>query len=151
MANTVKKMAWKFPLPDSFIFRIEAAFVAVLALLIFIGTLFYYNKQVLFPILFTLMFLVLYVLSAHIIRIVRQAEEHYLAHSTHLEITKKTRNKSSKVKVPWNMINLHKFDKFFLGGYLLTKDKKRHPLFFNTKKELEKFEDFVKKAVKIKK
>lgn len=142
-----KQMTWKFPTQNSFIFRIEAAFVAILSLLIFIGTWFYY-EQLLFPVLITLLFLVLYILSAHVIRLIRKAEEHYLAHGTHLEITRKTKNTTSKIKVPWNKVARHKFDKFFLGGYLVTKGKEKHPLFFNTRKEVEKFEGFVQKMVK---
>lgn len=144
----MKKVSWKFPAKNNIMFRLESTFVAVVALLIFIGSLFYYEKQLLFPILFTLIYLVLYLLSAHLIRIIRMAEEHYLGHGTHLEITRKTRNAVKKVKVPWKKVNFHKFDKFFLGGYLLTKDKQKHPLFFNTKDEIEKFEKFVSKLVK---
>jgi len=131
--------------------RIEALFVTVLALLIFIGSLTYYSYQLLLPLIYTALFLVLYVFAAHLVRIIRRAEEHYLAHPTHLEIRRKSRLKSSNVKVPWKKVVHHKFDRFFLGGYLLTKDKQKHPLFFSTRKELDAFERFIKKVVKRKK
>lgn len=38
----------------------------------------------------------------------------------------------------------HKLDRTFLGGYLLT-DTKKHLLFFSTKSELNKYEEFLKK------
>ena len=42
----------------------------------------------------------------------------------------------------------HKLDKIFLGGYVLTKQGAKHPLFFNTKKELEQFEKILLKGLK---
>jgi hypothetical protein len=143
-----EKLSWKFPGRDKFLHRIEGTFVSILALLIFIGSFTYYSYELLFPILITALFLVTYIFSAHLIKIIRNAQEHYLAHPSHLEIRRKSRNKSSKVKVPWKKVHRHKLDHFFLGGYLLTKDKKRHPLFFNTKNELQKFEKFAKKHMK---
>ena len=143
--NTV---SWKFPAANSFMFRIEAAFVAVLALLIFVGTLTFYGYRLVYPIIFTIIFLVLYVSSSQIIRKIQQAEEHYKGHATHLEITRKRKNKTTTLRVPWKNVHNHKLDKFFLGGYVLTKEGKRHPLFFNTKKEIEKFEALAKKVIK---
>ncbi len=142
-----EKISWRFP-KNNFIFRIEAAFVAFLALVIFVGTLFYYDYQLVYPIAFTFAFLVLYVLSAAIINFVRGAEEHYLGHKTHLEITKKRKHFVEKLKIPWKDVHRHKLDKFFFGGYLLMKDKKRHPLYFNTRKEVERFEGFIEKFLK---
>ena len=62
-----------------------------------------------------------------------------------MEIHRKTRTKVKKHKIPLKQIKRHKLDKFLLGGYLLTKKGKKHLLFFNTKKELENFENFIKK------
>lgn len=143
MAN---KLAWKFP--SGVIMRIEAAFVAVIALLVFIGSFFYYEMTFTYPLMFTVIFLVLYVLSSYIIKTVKQTEEHYLAQASHLEITKKNKHGINIVKVPWKHVTRHKLDKTFLGGYLLTKNKKRHPLFFNTRKELNQFEKFIGKVMK---
>ncbi len=142
------RLTWKFPLQQDFMHRIEALFVTILALLIFIGSLTYYSYQLLLPLIYTALFLVVYVFAAHLVRIIRRAEEHYFAHPTHLEIRRKSRTTRSSVKVPWKTVAHHKLDHFFLGGYLLTKDKKKHALFFSTRKELDAFEHFVKRVLK---
>ena len=52
--------------------------------------------------------------------------------------------KTKKEKVPLKKIHHWKLDSFFLGGYALS-DKGKHLLFFNNKKELNKFEKHIKK------
>jgi len=149
----MKQLSWKVKSKKLLLFRIEALFVTVLGILIFIGSIFYYSKYYKFPsslwatLFVVVFFVVLYYVVSVIIKHIRQAEEHYLAHETHLEITKKTKKNLVQVKVPWKRLHRHKLDKTFLGGYLLTKDKKKHPLFFNTKNEMVKFENFVKKVM----
>ncbi|MBI2151361.1 hypothetical protein HYU21_01390 [Candidatus Woesearchaeota archaeon] len=149
----MKQLSWKVKSKKLLLFRIEALFVAVLGILIFVGSFFYYYKVLKFPsslwatLFVVALFVVLYYIISMVIKHIRQAEEHYLAQDTHLEITKTTKKKLVQVKVPWKRLNHHKLDKTFLGGYLFTKDKKRHPLFFNTKNEMVKFENFVKKVM----
>jgi hypothetical protein len=144
----MSKLTWKFLLSQPIMLRIESAFVAILSVLIFVGTFTYYNYDILYPILFTSIYLLLYVFSSLIIKRIQKAEEHYIGHATHLEITSKGRNKTKKVKVPWKNVHKHKLDHFFFGGYLLMKDGKRHPLYFNNRKEVQKFEKFAKKHMK---
>lgn len=142
---TTQKMVWTFPLPVAFFIRVELLLVGVIASLVFLGTLFYYEMQAAYALVYTALFLVLYGLAAYFIRKARQAESTYHLGKKHLEITHQTRNTKKKEKVPLQHITRHKLDQFFLGGYVLTHKGKKHQLFFNTKKEVQRFEQFLKK------
>ncbi len=135
-------ISWRYPVKPNEVHRIEVAFIALVSVLIFIGSSFYF-EEVLYPLLFVGVFLLLYVFSARIVRLVQYAEEHYVLHPTHLEIHRQRGVFQHHVTIPWRNIKRHKLDRFFLGGYIVTAKKERHPLFFNTKKELERFEKFV--------
>jgi len=145
------KVSWKFPTPKAFFHRIEVAFLAVVAVIIFVGSFFYFDQHWAPPIFLTAIFLLLYILSAAIIKEVHKAEAHFTAHKTHLEIAKKTRFHRSHVKVPFKHIVHHKVDKVFLGGYVQTHQGKRHQLYFNNKKEAVDLEKHLHKHVKVKK
>ena len=142
------KLAWMFPLPNKFLFRIEAFFVALVVIVVFIGSYFYFDQGIWYPLILTVVFLGLYILAAYVVRRIRQAESHFKAHSTHLEITHKTRNHKKTATVPLKHIAHHKLDKVFLGGYVLTHQGKKHQLFFNDKKEAVAFEKFMKRHSK---
>jgi len=145
MAVTVS-ITWKFPEKKFFFLKIEVFFVALLALLVFVLSFFQFESWF-YSIVFTLVFLLLYVLSSYLIQKWREVEERYTLTKSHLEIIRKKKNKVKKEKVFLKDIIHHKLDKFFLGGYLLTNKKKKHLLFFNTKEEIEKFENFLKKLL----
>ena len=98
--------------------------------------------------LFAIVFLGLYVVISRTIQTIRQVEEHYKISRTHLEVTRKTKKRTKKFKVALKDVVHHKLDKIFLGGYVLTKQGAKHPLFFNTKKELEQFEKILLKGLK---
>jgi len=131
--------------------RIEITFLALTAVLVFIFSYFELNEQVLQTIIFTAFFVGLYALISYLVMMIRQAEEKYHLTSSHLEIHKKSRNKRKKHKVPLKSIIQHKVDHFFLGGYVITKDGEKHVLFFNTRKEVEAFDKFLRKYSKSKK
>ncbi|PIN73598.1 hypothetical protein COV20_05230 [Candidatus Woesearchaeota archaeon CG10_big_fil_rev_8_21_14_0_10_45_16] len=147
MAKTT--LQWTFP--RNFLMRIEITFLALTAVLVFIFSYFELNEQVLQTIIFTAFFVGLYALISYLVMMIRQAEEKYHLTSSHLEIHKKSRNKRKKHKVPLKSIIQHKVDHFFLGGYVITKDGEKHVLFFNTRKEVEAFDKFLRKYSKSKK
>ncbi len=137
----MKAVNWKFP-QNTFFMRLEIATLAMFAVLIFAFSL---HLGTWTAALFTALFLAIYVFSAYIIRIVRKVEEKYHLTPTHLEVVRKTRTTTKREKVHFKDLKRHKLDKFFLGGHLQTKEGKRVQLFFNTRKEVEKFEDFLLK------
>ncbi len=143
-----KKLSWKFPSKKFQFMRVEIAFIAVLAVLVFLFSFMQTDNRWFWAVISTLLFLGLYVLISTMVQKVRQAEEHYQLTKTHLHLTRKRKNKVQKIKVPLSDITHHKLDKTFLGGYVVTKKKNKHPLFFNTRKELEEFEKFLKKHLK---
>ena len=104
--------------------------------------LFNLDYAILPSVLAVVLFLGLYLLITYIIRKVRTVEEAYNLVTSHLEIVRKVNNDKKKLKVIKKEIIGHKLDKFFLGGYVLTKEK-RHALFFNTLEELEMFEKWL--------
>ncbi len=142
----VHSLSWKFP-GEKLFMRIEIAFISLLAVIILILSSTHY-RSVLIGLLFTLIFLVLYFLVAYITKHVYKVEQHYEINSSHLHLKKISRGKTTTQKVPIKHVRHHKLDKFFLGGYFLTKQGKKHVLFFNAKDEVERFEKFLKKHLK---
>ena len=143
MAST--KFHWQFPLKQFFFLRIELVFLAVIGVLLFLISFFGSGNNFLAALLYTLVFLGLYLIVSYLVQKLRHVEEHYHLSSSHLHIVKKSNNKVIKeVQLPLKTVKKHKLDKCFLGGYLVTHKGKRHVLFFNTKQELEKFERLIK-------
>jgi len=128
--------------------RIEIVMIAFLALLVYVVSYLQTQGSAMMAILFTILFLALYFLASYGIQQWRQVEEHYKLTKKHLEVLHKKRNGVKKEKAPLKEFSHHKLDKFFLGGYVMTKKGKKHLLFFNTKDEMEKFESFLKKSLK---
>ena len=146
-----KKLTWNFPAKDFLFMRIETLTVVVIALLVFMVIFSQSSHSWISAALFTVAFVGFYYLLSYLIQTVRKVEEKYHLTPTHLQVTRKSKNKISKTKILIKDIYLHKLNKFFMGGYLLTKKGKKHLLFFNTKKEVEKFESFIKRSLKRKK
>ena len=143
MAQT--KITWKFPLSNFVFLRIETVFVILLTVGIFFLT---FQKGLFYAVISTFIFLGLYVLVSFIVQKVRKTEEHYNVTDTHFQVTRKTRNRVHKEKVPLTEIKRHKLSKAFLGGYLLTHQKKKHLVFFNNKEELGKLDEHLQKHYK---
>ena len=74
-------------------------------------------------------------------------EEHYQLTDKAIKITSKLKNKTEKTEIKYKDIKKFKTDKLFHGGRIETK-KKNHPIYFNHKKEIHKFEKVLKKKVK---
>ncbi len=138
-----QKVEWTFPAKEITFMKLEIWTVTIIALLVFVFATSQFH-QIFYAILFTVLFLGLYVLIAYLIQRIRTVEEVYHLNPNYLQITRSSRYKEKKVVVPLKSIKAHKLDHFFLGGYLLT-DEKKHLLFFNTKQELLNFEEKLKK------
>ncbi len=128
--------------------RVEIVMIAFLALAVYLFTYLQSQGSWWLGTLFTTLFLALYFLVSYGIQRWRQVEEHYKLTKKHLEVVRKKRGGMKKEKAPLKEVAHHKLDKTFLGGYLLTRKGKKHLLFFNTKDEVEKFEEFLKKHLK---
>ena len=125
--------------------KIETLFVAVLAIFVFFVTFFQFDRRWFQATLFTVVFLGIYTLISYLIQKFQAVEEKYIIGPKHLEVVRKQRNQTKKEKALLKDISYHKLDKFFLGGYVLTKKGDKHLLFFNNKEEIEKFEKLLKK------
>lgn len=141
-----QKVEWTFPDKVFSFMRIEVWTIALFGLLLLLFLLLQL-RQVFYAILFTVLFVVLYAILGYIIQRLRLVEEVYHLNPNYLQITRSTRHKTKKVVIPTKSISHHKLDRFFLGGYLIAKDKK-HLLFFNTKEELQRFEEALKRLFK---
>jgi len=126
----------------------EVLIVSVLALLVFLYTFMNFESRWIMGVLFALVFIALYTIVSHGIKYIRQEVHKYNLTPQHLHIHRKTKRKSLKDKVNVKHIIDHRLDKFFCGATLLMKDMTRHVLFFNSREEVEKFEEFLKKHVK---
>ncbi|MEK6863496.1 MAG: hypothetical protein AABW53_02255 [Nanoarchaeota archaeon] len=144
-----RHLSWKFPLQRFLVMRIEGLFLLILAMLIYFTLLYRYNKEVLVAVGFTALFLALYALLSFALQRWRNVEEHYKVTKNYLEVVRKKKNKTKKEKALLKDVVHHKLDKVFLGGYVVTKKGKKHLLFFNTKEEVERFENFLKRHLKL--
>ena len=145
------KVSWIFPMKDFIFMKIETLTVAIIALMLFLLIFAQSGQNWWGSVLLTAAFVGFYYLMSYIIQKVRRVEEKYHLTPTHLHVVRKSRSKLSQIKIALKDISRHKLDKFFMGGYLITKKGKKHLLFFNTKTEVEKFEAFLKKHLKKKK
>ena len=134
---------WVFPAKRLFLMRLEILFLMLMALAVFIFSYFQF-ELVRYAVLFTGLFVCVYILLSVVVQTWRQVEEKYELSPTHLQVTRKTRSKVKQEKVALKDVKHHKLDHFFLGGYVLS-NKGKHLLFFNTKEEVQKFEQFMKK------
>ncbi len=137
---------WKFPKQEFFMMKVEVATLVLMGFIVFLFTLLNIGSVV-FGVIFTALFISIYVVVAYFVQLFRKIEEHYHLTPLHLTIKRKRGSKVKEVKVAVKDIHHHKLDRMFLGGYVLTKDKKKHVLFFNSEQELEQFETLVKKHV----
>ncbi len=144
-----KNYSWKFP--QVTFLRIELLFILILSLLIFLVSLYQFDYQWIVALATTLIFIGMYLLIAHGAKAVHRVEDVYHLSKTHLEVHRTRKNKVTREKIPLKHIKHHKLDRFFLGGYLVTKQGKKHLLYFNTKKELKRFEKMVGKHLKLRK
>lgn len=146
-----KKISWIFPKPEMILMRIETVFISMLAALVFVISFFQADQEWFPATIVTVVFLAIYVIIALLIQEIRKVKQTYHISPTHLHLTKETRTKTKKDKISLKHIVHHKLDKTFLGGYVITKDNKRHALYFSDQKEIEKFEKFITKHKKSKK
>ena len=138
-----KEFSWIFPANKFFSFRGELFTIILLAVFVFLIAFYNLEEGLLYGIYFTVFFLLAYSLISRSVHFIRQVEEKYHINPTHIKIIRKTRWSKIEEKLLLKSIVFHKIDKLFHGGYILTK-KGKHLLFFNTKKELEKFEKLLK-------
>ena len=143
MAN---KLQWTYLKRDVLFMRIEVFVISIIATLIIFLSLIN-TGSFLVALLTTLFFLVIYVVVAYFSKLILLLEQKYNLTPTHLEIIKKSRFKTKKEKVHLKKIHTQRLDHFFLGGYALS-DKGKHLLYFNNKKELEKYVKHMKKHSK---
>ena len=123
--------------------KIETATVGFISLVIFV--LSWLQTGVLsFSLMFTVLFVGIYVITNYFIQLIRQVEEKYHLSSSHFEVKRINRFSTKKEKVALKKVKNYKLSRFFLGGYMLS-NKGKHLLFFNNSKELDKFEKILKK------
>ncbi|MBU1111547.1 MAG: hypothetical protein ABIG93_04085 [archaeon] len=134
--------SWTFPEKEFYLLRLESLTLVIITLAVFIFMLFQFEKRVFPSLIVTVVFLAVYFLISFVLKKLRNVQESYQVAKDHLQITKQVNKKSNKIKVPLKDVKSHKFDRTFLGAYLVT-DKKRHPIYFNTLEELEKLEKWV--------
>jgi len=143
MKKMANKLQWSYPGKNILFMKIETFVISIItALIIFFSLV--ATGSFIFTMLITLLFLGIYIFVAYFSKIIFLLEHKYHLTPTHLEIVKKNRFGTKKEKVHLKKIHTHKLDKFFLGGYALS-HKGKHLLYFNNKKELEKFVKHIKR------
>jgi hypothetical protein len=138
---------WFFPGTKIYFMKIEIFTLTILSLLVFFFTFAHIQDWVL-SLTFAVFFIAIYFAISYLSQFYGKMEEKYNLTSKHLQITRKTMFKTKQEKVLLKKISFFKLDKFFLGGYAIS-NQGRHPIAFNTRKELDKFAKHLKKYVKI--
>jgi len=139
------KLSWKFPGNNFTLLRLEMVFLIIIAIIVFIFSYYDFDQRWYIGLVFTLIFLVAYFLVSSIVQRIRMVQNTYRVTPSHIEIHHQHRFGEKKSKIPLGNLKHHKTDRTFLGGYLVTHKGERHSLFFNTKKEIERFEAFLRK------
>ncbi len=140
-------MKWNFPGEKVFL-KVEMFFIGLLAVFIFVMSLLQHPDKMALPFLFTILFLTIYVLVGYGTKRYMKMNESYKITKTHFHATRKHKYKTVKEKVALKDIRRHKLDKFFYGGYFVTKKNRKHLVFFNNRNEVEQFEKFLTKHSK---
>lgn len=139
------KLSWTFPKNNFSMLRLEIIFLVIIAIIVFIFSYYDFDRRWYIALVFSLIFVAIYFLVSSIVQRIRLIQKTYTLTSTHIEIHHQHRFGDKKQKIPLSEVKHHKLDKIFLGGYMVTHKGKRHSLFFNTKKEIERFEAFLRK------
>ncbi|MFH1682344.1 MAG: hypothetical protein ABIA37_00965 [Candidatus Woesearchaeota archaeon] len=145
MAKTIHK--WEVPAEGHFMFKAETVLLGVLVVLVF-GFAYATFGSWISTILITLLFIVIFLAVHRLTRKIYPMKEKYEVTSSGISIHSRSGKKSSKVQIKHKDIKRVKLDKFLHGGRIETK-KGRHPLYFNTKKEVVKLEKVLKKKLKM--
>ncbi len=135
----IKGITWRFP-RDTMFLKIELYFIALLAFLVLIIAYFQFAGNVLYALAAVIIFLAVYFLVGYAVKSYYNIQHHYTVTPTHFHLKTSHRHGTKEHKVPLRDIARHKLDKLFYGGYLLTHKGKKHLLYFNSRKEVEKFE-----------
>ena len=118
--------SWKFP--QAPILRVEAFFVLLLAIIVLLISFFHFNRQILITVAMVALFVGVYLFVSQGAKSWLREEHHYEVRGPLLHVTKLKQEKVTKDKVHLGRLAHHKLDRFFLGGYLVTKQKKKHLL-----------------------
>ncbi len=139
------RFSWKFPQRE--LHRIELLFIGKVAVLLFLLIL---PHGWALALAVAALYLGLYVLLARWLKRWHRSENHYLLSRGELHITKQRRigNAAQDTeRVALRHLRRHKLDYFFLGGYLVSREGKKHLVYFNSRAELEKFLKELKRQV----
>ena len=135
---------WSFPGEGLFLMKLESIILTFLSLLVFVIVMVETDYSLFSAAAMTLFFILIYLGISTIIRNMRKIEEHYHVKHDKLEIIRFVGNNVERVQILLKEVKKYKLDKFLLGAYLLTKDK-RHSVFFNKLEDLEKLEKWLLK------
>ncbi len=134
---------WSYPTKNQFWHRMECWWVAIISILLFMLS-YVTNHKISNSILYVLLYIGLYMVISAIVKTIRNAQHIYTISPTHMEIKRSSCFGLTNDKFKLTDIKRHKLSSTLLAGTIHTK-KTRHPLYFNTKDELKKYEQFIVK------
>lgn len=133
-------LKWSFPKENVHLIRIETFVLTICSFFMFTFMFLQFDQRIFPATVLTLIFLGVFSCSLLLMKKLRNIKFSYQLKGNHLVILKTINGKKSKSEVKLKKINFSKFDRIFLGGYLLTDDK-RHSIYFNNLEELDKLEE----------
>lgn len=138
---------WVCPKKEVFLLKAETVLLVIFVFLIFIFSFVILDQKLFLAFLATLFFILLFFLINHFFRKTFPLQESYQVFSRGISLKRKAGQRVKKQFLAFSKIKSYKFDKFLHGGRLETK-KGKVPLFFNTREEIDKLEQILKKKLK---
>ena len=122
----------------------EIAFLLFLGLVIFLLSWLEFGRQFTLALALASLFMGVYAFAAQWMQRVLKPRHTYHV-SDVLRITRQQGNKVKEEVTPLKEIAHHNIDRFFRGGYVLTTKGKKHQLFFNHSREIDRVEELLGK------
>lgn len=138
---------WVCPHEKSFMLKAETILLATLIFLVFIASFIIFEQNWINTIISTILFFLVFLFVHQVSKKIYPIQETYYVTNSGISIHSKAGKKATKKNIKFSQITNFKLDKFFHGGRIETK-KQRHPIYFNTKKEIIKLENILKKKLK---
>lgn len=144
-AKTLHK--WTCPHEKIFLLKPETILLGFMVFLVFIFSFIVLDQRWIPTITLTVLFILVFILVHRLFRHFYPIQETYHLSHSGIAIHRQAGKKASKTNIKYSQINEFKLDKTFHGGRIMTKSEK-HPLYFNSKEEIEKLEKILKKKIK---
>ncbi|MBI2146213.1 hypothetical protein HYU22_02645 [Candidatus Woesearchaeota archaeon] len=137
-------MSFSWVYPRAIFSRMEIAFLLFLGFIIFLLSWLEFGRQFTLALALASLFMGIYVFAAQRVHAILKPKHTYHLGKV-LHITREQGKRVHEEVTPVREIVHHKIDRFFRGGYILTAKGRKHQLFFNHPREIDRVEELLGK------